>query len=203
MAILSRKERDRQLRRSDIFKAAEHVFALKGYHKATIRDIAKEAQYGTGTVYLHFKNKDTLYFALLEEKLKCLLALIKEKVGQVKDAKKKLEIFIQESLVFFEKNQDFFQIFVSEGSESYIETRFLKSSIGLQLQEYTESLLKEAQGQGVVNSNFDPEQISNVLESILKTITLKWLQKKKRKEKSLVGLSDTILRLFLYGAASK
>jgi len=203
MAILSRKERDRQLRRSDIFKAAEHVFALKGYHKATIRDIAKEAQYGTGTVYLHFKNKDTLYFALLEEKLKCLLALIKEKVGQVKDAKKKLEIFIRESLVFFEKNQDFFQIFVSEGSESYIETRFLKSSIGLQLQEYTESLLKEAQGQGVVNSNFDPEQISNVLEAILKTITLKWLQKKKRKEESLVGLSDTILRLFLYGAASK
>ena len=203
MAILNRKERDRQLRRSDIFKAAEHVFALKGYHKATIRDIAKEAQYGTGTVYLHFKNKDTLYFALLEEKLKCLLALIKEKVGQVKDSKKKLEIFIQESLVFFEKNQDFFQIFVSEGSESYIETRFLKSSIGLQLQEYTESLLKEAQGQGVVNSNFDPEQISNVFESILKTITLKWLQKKKRKEESLVGLSDTILRLFLYGAASK
>ena len=203
MAILNRKERDRQLRRSDIFKAAEHVFALKGYHKATIRDIAKEAQYGTGTVYLHFKNKDTLYFALLEEKLKCLLALIKEKVGQVKDSKKKLEIFIQESLVFFEKNQDFFQIFVSEGSESYIETRFLKSSIGLQLQEYTESLLKEAQGQGVVNSNFDPEQISNVFESILKTITLKWLQKKKRKEESLVGLFDTILRLFLYGAASK
>jgi len=203
MSILSRKERDRQLRRSDIFKAAEHVFALKGYHKATIRDIAKEAQYGTGTVYLHFKNKDTLYFALLEEKLKCLLALIKEKVGQVKDAKKKLEIFIQESLVFFEKNQDFFQIFVSEGSESYIETRFLKSSIGLQLQEYTENLLKEAQGQGIVNSNFDPEQISNVLEAILKTITLKWLQKKKRKEESLVGLSDTILRLFLYGAANK
>ena len=203
MAILSRKERDRQLRRSDIFKAAEHVFALKGYHKATIRDIAKEAQYGTGTVYLHFKNKDTLYFALLEEKLKCLLALIKEKVGQVKDAKKKLEIFIQESLVFFEKNQDFFQIFVSEGSESYIETRFLKSSIGLQLQEYTENLLKEAQGQGIVNSNFDPEQISNVLEAILKTITLKWLQKKKIKEESLVGLSDTIFRLFLYGAANK
>lgn len=203
MAILSRKERDRQLRRFDIFKAAEHVFALKGYHKATIRDIAKEAQYGTGTVYLHFKNKDTLYFALLEEKLKCLLALIKEKVGQVKDAKKKLEIFIQESLVFFEKNQDFFQIFVSEGSESYIETRFLKSSIGLQLQEYTENLLKEAQGQGIVNSNFDPEQISNVLEAILKTITLKWLQKKKRKEESLVGLSDTIFRLFLYGAANK
>jgi AcrR family transcriptional regulator len=203
MVVLSRKERDRQLRRSDIFKAAEHIFALKGYHKATIRDIAKEAQYGTGTVYLHFKNKGALYFALLEEKLKCLLTMIKEKAEQVKDAKKKLEIFIQEGLVFFEKNQDFFQIFVSEGSESYTETRLLKCSIGLQWQEYTASLLKEAQGQGVVSSSFDPEQISDVLTSILKTITLKWLQKKKRKEESLVGLSDTILRLFLYGAANK
>jgi TetR/AcrR family transcriptional regulator len=203
MAILSRKERDRRLRRSDICKAAEYVFALKGYHKATIRDIAKEAQYGIGTVYLHFKNKDALYFALLEEKLKCLLALTKEKVGQVKDTKKKLEVLIQESLAFFEKNQDFFQIFVSEGSESYIESRFLKSSIGLQLQGHTESLLKEAQRQGVINSNFDPEQINNVLESIVKTITLKWLQTKKRKKESLVGLSGTILRLFLYGVASK
>ena len=203
MAILSRKERDRQLRRSDIFKAAEHIFALKGYHKATIRDIAKEAQYGTGTVYLHFKNKDTLYFALLEEKLKCLFILIKEKTGQVKDAKKKLEIFIREGLFFFEKNQDFFQIFVSEEGEPYAETGFLKSSIGLQLHEYTENLIKEAQGQGVVNRSFDPEQISDVLTSILKTITLKWLQKKKKKEESLVGLSDTTLSLFLYGAAHK
>lgn len=203
MAILSRKERDRQLRRSDIFKAAEHIFALKGYHKATIRDIAKEAQYGTGTVYLHFKNKDTLYFALLDEKLKCLFILIKEKTGQVKDAKKKLEIFIREGLFFFEKNQDFFQIFVSEGGEPYAEIGFLKSSIGLQLHEYTENLIKEAQGQGVVNRSFDPEQISDVLTSILKTITLKWLQKKKKKEESLVGLSDTTLSLFLYGAAHK
>ncbi len=203
MRALNRKERDRQLRRSDILRAAEHIFALKGYHKATIRDIAKEAQYGTGTVYLHFKNKGALYFGLLEEKLKSLLSVIKDKTGQVKDAKNKLEIFIQEGLVFFEKNQDFFQIFVSEASETYAETRILKSSISLELQEYLVSVLKEAQGQGVVSSSFDTEQISDVFSSILKTITLRWLQKKRRKEESLVGLSDTILKLFLYGAANK
>ena len=203
MTMLSRKERDRQLRRSDILKAAEHILALKGYHKATLRDIANEAQYGTGTDYLHFEDKGSRYFALLEEKLKCLLTMIKEKTVQVKDAKKKLRIFIQEGLVFFERNQDFFQIFSSEGSDSYTETRFLKSSIGLQLHEYTESLLKEAQEQRVVDSSFDPEQISDVLTSILKTITLRWLQKKKRDEESLVGLSDTIFKLFLYGAANK
>jgi len=88
MAVLSRKERDRQLRRSDILKAAEHIFALKGYHKATIRNIAKEAQYAIGTVYLHFKDKDALYFALLDEKMKSLLFIFEERIKQEKEAKK-------------------------------------------------------------------------------------------------------------------
>ncbi len=205
MSVLNRKERDRQLRRSDILRAAEHIFALKGYHKATIRDIAKEAQYGTGTVYLHFKNKHALYFALLEEKLKHLLSIIKEKTGQVKDARKKLEIFILEGLTFFEENQDFFQIFASdsEGSELYAEARVFKSPIGLQLQEYTASVLKEAQSQEVISSSFDLEQLCDVFTSLLKTITLKWLQRKEGKGENLVGLSEVVLKLFLYGAANK
>ncbi|MDD5652886.1 MAG: TetR/AcrR family transcriptional regulator [Candidatus Omnitrophica bacterium] len=203
MSVLNRKERDRQLRRSDILKAAEHLFALKGYHKTTIRDIAKESQYATGTVYLHFKNKDDLYFGLLEEKLEHLLSIIKEKTGQVKDAKEKLEIYIREDLIFFEKNQDFFQISLLEGSELYAERRIFKSLFRLQMLEYTISMLKEAQEQGVINSGFDPEKLSDVLGSIIKTVTLKWLQEKERKAESLVSLSDTILRLFLYGAANK
>ncbi|MFA5114981.1 MAG: TetR/AcrR family transcriptional regulator [Candidatus Omnitrophota bacterium] len=203
MAVLNRKERDRQLRRSDILKAAEHLFALKGYHKATIRDIAKEAQYATGTVYLHFKDKDELYFALLEEKMKCLLSIIKEKIGQVKDAKTKLEIFIKEGLVFFEKNQDFLQIFVSEGNELYAEREFLKSSIGVKMQEYITSVLKEAQGQGVINRGFDLGQVCDVFIAIFKTVSLKWLQEKDGKRENLVSLSDIILKLFLSGVANK
>ncbi len=123
--MLSRKERDRQLRRSDILKAAEHIFALKGYYKATIRDIAKEAQYATGTVYLHFKDKDALYFALLEEKMKSLLSTIEGKIKQTKDAREKLEIFVQEGLGFFEKNQDFLRLFISEEVDFTTEKNFL------------------------------------------------------------------------------
>ena len=203
MTVLSRKERDRQLRRSDILKAAEHLFALKGYYEATIRDIAKEAQYATGTVYLHFKDKDALYFALLEEKMKSLQFTLKEKIGQVEDARRKLEIFVQEGLVFFEKNQDFFRIFISEGNELLSERRILKSPTGLQMQEYTTSLLKEAQKQGVVSRDFDAGQIAEVFSSIIKTIIQRWMEEKEGKNDNLIGLSDVILRLFLNGTASK
>ncbi len=61
-ALLGRKERYRFLRKTDIIRAAEHVFALKGFHKATIQDIARQAQYATGTVYLYFEDKNSLYF---------------------------------------------------------------------------------------------------------------------------------------------
>lgn len=203
MTVSSRKERDRQLRRSDILKAAEHLFALKGYHEATIRDIAKEAQYATGTVYLHFKDKDALYFALFEEKMKSLQFTLKEKIGQVKDTRKKLEIFVQEGLVFFEKNQDFFRIFISEGNELLSERRILKSRTGLQMQEYTTSLLKEAQEQGVVSRDFDAGQIAEVFTSIIKTIIQRWLEEKKEKNDNLIDLSGVILRLFLSGTANK
>jgi len=203
MTILSRKERDRELRRSDILKAAEHIFALKGYYKATIRDIAKEAQYAIGTVYLHFKDKDALYFALLEEKMKSMFLSIKEKIGQAKDIRRKLEIFVEEGLVFFEKNQDFFRIFISEENDLISERKLLKSPIGLEMQEYTTSLIKEAQGQEVVSRDFDAGQIAEVFSAIIKTVILKWLQEKEEKDDNLIDLSGVILRLFLNGAAKK
>ncbi|MDD5128681.1 MAG: TetR/AcrR family transcriptional regulator [Candidatus Omnitrophica bacterium] len=201
--MISRKERDKQLRRSDILKAAEHLFALKGYHKATIRDIAKEAQYASGTVYLHFKDKNDLYFALLEEKMKSMLFTTKERVAQANDVKKKLEIFVQEGLSFFEKNQDFFRIFISEEDGYFSERKILKSSTGLQTQEYTAGLLREAQKKGLISKDFDAEQIAEVFTSIIKTIILNWLQKKDVRNNNLIDLSGTILRLFLKGVADK
>ena len=201
MTVLSRKERDRQLRRSDIFKAAEHIFALKGYHKATIRDIAKEAQYGTGTVYLHFKDKDALYFALLEEKIKYLLSIVEEKTEQAKDSRSKLNAYVQESLAFFEKNQDFFRIFISDENELSAQGRLLRSPAVLQLHEYIADLLGEAQEQGVISADLDAIRMAEVFTAITKTIVIRWLQGNDGKGDHLVDLTGLILRLFLNGTA--
>ena len=44
--------------------AAKRVFTDKGFSKATMEDIAKEAELSPGTLYLYFKNKDELYASL-------------------------------------------------------------------------------------------------------------------------------------------
>ncbi len=64
MGIQERKERERERRRQQIMVAAKRVFAEKGFTKATMEDIAKEAELSPGTLYLYFKNKDELYASL-------------------------------------------------------------------------------------------------------------------------------------------
>ena len=64
MGILERKEREKQQRRTDILSAAEEVFFSKGFERATMDDVAEEAELSKGTLYLYFKNKEDLHMAV-------------------------------------------------------------------------------------------------------------------------------------------
>src|SRR5210317_1297580 len=64
MGIQERKEREKERRRQQIIVAAKRVFSEKGFNKATMEDIAHEAELSPGTLYLYFKNKDEFYASL-------------------------------------------------------------------------------------------------------------------------------------------
>lgn len=57
----------RDERRPQIIAAAARVFGGKGYHQATMPDIAKEAGLSIGGVYWYFKSKDAIVIAILEQ----------------------------------------------------------------------------------------------------------------------------------------
>ena len=62
---LSRKERTYREHKASIMKAALDVFAQKGFRKTGMKDIAEHAEFGTGTIYNFFKNKQELFEALV------------------------------------------------------------------------------------------------------------------------------------------
>ncbi len=64
MGIRERKDRERERRRQQILVAAKRVFSKKGFHKATMEDIAYESELSPGTLYLYFRNKDELFSSL-------------------------------------------------------------------------------------------------------------------------------------------
>lgn len=55
-------------RRQAIIRAAERLFALEGYHGATMRQIAEEAGVKLSLVVYHFTSKLGLYSAIFEER---------------------------------------------------------------------------------------------------------------------------------------
>jgi AcrR family transcriptional regulator len=63
----SRREERKQETRAELVQAAGRAFAERGFHGASIEQIAAEAGYSTGAVYWHFKNKDELFLAVFED----------------------------------------------------------------------------------------------------------------------------------------
>lgn len=61
-----RRERRIAARKAHILTAAAQVFAEKGFHGATTRDIAQTADIAEGTIYNYFKNKEELLIAIIE-----------------------------------------------------------------------------------------------------------------------------------------
>jgi TetR/AcrR family fatty acid metabolism transcriptional regulator len=53
-------------RRDHILDAATQVFAQKGFHRATIKEIARQAGIADGTVYNYFENKPDLLLGILD-----------------------------------------------------------------------------------------------------------------------------------------
>ncbi|HXQ44884.1 MAG TPA: TetR/AcrR family transcriptional regulator [Acidimicrobiales bacterium] len=59
-------ERRRQQTREYLLQAAAQVFAERGFHGASLDQVAAAAGFTKGAVYSNFKNKEDLFLALLE-----------------------------------------------------------------------------------------------------------------------------------------
>ncbi len=64
----SERKSDHDKRKKQIFEASIDVFSRKGYHGATMDEIASVAGMGKGSVYRYFKSKEELLRQLLSEK---------------------------------------------------------------------------------------------------------------------------------------
>ena len=55
--------------RARVLKAATALFAAKGFHETSTREVARKARVNEITIFRHFKNKQELYLQVLNSKL--------------------------------------------------------------------------------------------------------------------------------------
>ena len=59
-----RRSVQKDLSRAQLLDAAEEVFGQKGFHEATLKEVADLAEYSVGSVYSFFENKDDLFLSV-------------------------------------------------------------------------------------------------------------------------------------------
>jgi len=111
MAQAKRKDRERERRRNDVLEAAEAVFAQKGFYKATMRDIARRAEFAVGSIYNMFDSKTDVYRELIQLRVQEYFERVKDDLGSCTETCERVRAVIRAKLKFFDERQRFFQIF--------------------------------------------------------------------------------------------
>jgi AcrR family transcriptional regulator len=77
---LTRAERKEDTR-ARLLSSAARVFARRGYHAASVEEVAEEAGFSKGAVYSNFAGKEELFLAMLEERFAARLASVRATVA--------------------------------------------------------------------------------------------------------------------------
>ena len=110
METEDRKARDRRLREEDFMKAAATLFAERGYDQTSMEDIAKAADYATGTIYRYFESKEKLYYQILLDKGRMYFRDIQSVISGNEGPREKIESYIRGKVHFIFENGIFMQL---------------------------------------------------------------------------------------------
>jgi len=174
---LSRKERERESHRREILDAAETVFVRKGYHTATVEEIAHEAEFAVGTLYNFFQGKDDLYAHVVGKIAQDFMEALEARVLSLDDPEQAIAALIELRLTHFDEHRGFFRVFFETSPGGRVDpVRALPPQcVGL-YDRYIEAVSKLF-GQGVSRRVFtegDPLYLTLCLEGIINAFVSYW-----------------------------
>lgn len=201
---LTRKEREFQARRKAILESATRLFARNGYHGTTMNEIAKEAEFSTGSLYNFFQNKEELYFTLMQDKIEAmgqLVSVVYEGPGGVED---KLTKFVDTVISFFEKERDFFRIFAEQRTAFESSAKGQFSDVIHEKQEKYLGGLIQIMGQGVKEGlllSLDASELALIFMGILNAFLLIFVNSET--PYALRAKGRLVLEVFFRGARKR
>jgi len=79
---------------SEIIAAADRLLARYGYRRMTVDDIAREADIGKGTIYLHFPSKEAVILSVINRHIESTLEALRKIAAGPGSASERLEAMI-------------------------------------------------------------------------------------------------------------
>ncbi|WP_051946826.1 TetR/AcrR family transcriptional regulator [Verrucomicrobium sp. BvORR106] len=112
-----RRTRERERKIEGLLSAAAQEFAAKGYHRTSMEDIARAAEYATGAIYRYFSGKEALFMGLLERQMSGVTRHVQEAVKSAADPHDALRVVVESQIEYASRDITLIQIYFSEGVE--------------------------------------------------------------------------------------
>ncbi|MGD8292254.1 MAG: TetR/AcrR family transcriptional regulator [Desulfobacterales bacterium] len=180
-----------------ILKAAEQVFARKGFHEATMADIARKAQVSEATIYDYFSSKVELLFSIPAKTIREYQEKNLEILEYFQGAANKLRFLIYRHLKLYASNPDYANVvmLILKGNRNFLKTEAYK--IVQRSARNTTQVLKEGIQSGEFRPHIDPHLVRAMIWGTIEhLVTRKSLL---GKPEDLLGLADDIVNTIFNG----
>src|SRR6185312_10512379 len=151
-AVASRGKRESKsaARREAILAAALDEFALRGFERARLDDVAKRAGVAKGTIYLYFRDKESLFQELIRAMLAPLVAIIEgmgaADVPMARVSEHIVDLFVRE--VYETRRKDVVRLILTEGQRFPHIAEFYYREVLSRIIAAVRALLKRAAARG-------------------------------------------------------
>ena len=168
---LSRKEREKFSRQQDILNAARQLFILKGYHKTTLAEIARHAEFGKGTIYNYFSSKEELFYGIIDQLADETFEIVRSAVSTPGDAREKLTAYAKAIISQAHNNADLFRLIIQEihrtnFSEYKVKLEHLSARVNEGLKLIAQPIEEEIHAKKI--RPFDPLKLIALFDGMLR-----------------------------------
>ena len=148
--------------KSRIVEAANKVFAEKGYHEATMDDIAKRLGVSKGAIYLYFVSKEDLFEAMCKTAPQAFKEILYSSFSTETDPVRSATQFFDKMLKLSASNPGLSFEILSEASRNPALRRILKQNHA-EYEEVLTGFLEEGRRRRFVGENLDIRPLANSL----------------------------------------
>jgi AcrR family transcriptional regulator len=148
-----------------IFDAAVEVFAEYGFERAKVDDIAIKAGIAKGTIYYHFKSKEELFIALMNEGLDKMLDHAKMEMERVGSPREQLRHMLAAQVRFLIGHGTFTKLLLTEVWGSKERQQAFRSRIR-QYTDMIEQVLRNGVNQGIFHLTHPNETAASIFGAV-------------------------------------
>ena len=142
----------------EIMRAAETLARTRRFHEIKLDDVARLAKVGKGTIYLHFQDKEELFFQTATHGFGELCRRVENAISADASFQEQLQAICAELSKFFKKREHLFRMMLeSRGTESG-ETLFQRWMVQkLEMVSAVAGVIRRAQQAGTVRGDIMPD----------------------------------------------